>query len=35
MDFSTAVNGDNVELRARNNQENTNTLHIIYTLMNK
>lgn len=33
MDFSTAVNGDNVELRARNNQENTDTTVNIHKLV--
>ena len=32
MDFSTAVNGSNVELRAQNNQENTDTTVNIYKL---
>ena len=32
MNFSTAVNGDNVELRATNNQENTDTVVNIYKL---
>ena len=32
MNFSTAVNGSNVELRAQNNQENTDTTVNIYKL---
>ena len=32
MDFSTAVNGDNVELRAQNSQENTDTVVNMYKL---